>query len=613
VIIGIDLGTTNSVVAVLDGRDPRVLVNEEGQRVTPSVVALDADGAAVVGAVARRQALTNPKRTVASVKRFMGLRWAELTEDDRNVPFDLTEADGGRVGVSIDGRTWAPEEIAARILSKLKRAAEAALGEPVTGAVITVPAYFNDAQRQATRRAGEIAGLEVKRIINEPTAAALAYGLQNSAAKTIAVFDLGGGTFDISILDVADDVIEVRATAGDTRLGGDDVDRRIGDWLLDEFERATGVDARGDRMVLQRVRDAAERAKIELSTTVATEVHLPFLAAGPDGPAHLNATLTRARLEPMIADWVARAITCCERAVADARITVGEIDEVLLVGGSTRIPLVRERVAAYFQRPPNHTLNPDEAVALGAAVQAGVMSGATDAVLLLDVTPLTLGVETRGGLFTGLIERNTTIPTRATKTFSTASDQQRTVEVHVLQGERAMAAENRTLGRFELVDLPALPRAVPRIDVRFEIDADGIVSVSATERTTGREAGIRITDAGDVDEASIASMIASAEASASADEERRAAIERRNALDNAIVQLERRRRELSGSVEPSVLDAVDAAVTAAVASATDAALSDAAYVRANSALLEAATTLEDASMAANAAARAGTPPGTENA
>ena len=602
-IIGIDLGTTNSVVAILDGREPRVLVNEEGQRVTPSVVGIGADGAEVVGAVARRQAITNPKRTIASVKRFMGLRWDEMTARDKDVPFELVEADGGRVGVSIDGRIWAPEEVAARILTKLKRAAEAALGEAVTGAVITVPAYFNDAQRQATRRAGEIAGLDVKRIINEPTAAALAYGLQSGGEKTVAVFDLGGGTFDISILEVAGDVIEVRATAGDTRLGGDDADRRIGDWLLDEFERTSGIDARGDRMVMQRVRDAAERAKIELSTAMATEVHLPFLAAGADGPAHLNATLTRARLEQMIADWVGRAIACCERAIADARIDVAAIDEVLLVGGSTRIPLVRERVEAYFQRPANHTLNPDEAVALGAAVQAGVMSGATDAILLLDVTPLTLGVETRGGLFTPLIERNTTIPTRAVKTFSTASDNQRVVEVHVLQGERALAAENRTLGRFELVDLPALPRAVPRIDVRFEIDADGIVSVSATERTTGREAGIRIAEAGEVDEAAVASMIAAAEASASADAERRSAIERRNALDNAIVQLERRRRELAELVSPAVVEAVDAAIATAMAATTDAALSDAAYTQTNSALLEVATTLEDAALAARAAAR----------
>ncbi len=612
-IIGIDLGTTNSVVAVLDGREPRVLVNEEGQRVTPSVVAFDDAGNAVVGAVARRQAITNAARTVGSVKRFMGRRFDDVQRHLDTVSYDIVEADGGDVAILINGARVSPPEIAARVLMKLKRAAQNALGDDVSAAVITVPAYFDNAQRQATHQAGLIAGLDVKRIINEPTAAALAYGLgQGSEERTIAVFDLGGGTFDISILNLGGDVIEVRSTAGDTRLGGDDIDRRIVDFLLGEFREQTGIEAVEDRVVMQRLRDAAERAKIELSTAVQTEIHLPFLSADERGPQHLKSTLSRARLESMIADLVGRALACCERALEDAGLAPGDIDEVLLVGGSTRIPLVQERVRELFGCEPSRTINPDEAVALGAAVQGAILGGADLDVLLLDVTPLTLGIETRGGLATPLIPRNTTIPTRATQIVSTAVDDQRAVEVHVLQGEREFAAENRSLGRFELADIPPMPRAVPKIEVTIELDANGIVSVSATEKKTEKSARIRIADAGGLDEAEIERMVEEAEQAEVLDRERREEIERRNALESAVLQLERRSAtEREALTEPTAKAVEDAVGVGRVALAG--VLDEAAYTEASGKILEAATVVEDDALAARARRRASEAPSDEPA
>jgi len=560
-IIGIDLGTTNSVVAVMEGGEPVVIPTAEGSRLCPSVVAVNPKtGERMVGQVARRQAIVNPENTIFSIKRFMGRKFddPEVQRAIEHVPYQVKEAPNGDVRVVMGGKEYSPPEISAMILQKLKADAEAYLGEPVTQAVITVPAYFNDSQRQATKDAGKIAGLEVLRIINEPTASSLAYGLDKKTDERIAVYDLGGGTFDISILDVGDGVFEVKSTNGDTFLGGDDFDQRIIDWVADEFKKEHGIDLRTDKQALQRLKEAAERAKIELSTTLQTEINLPFITADASGPKHLTMTLTRAKLEQLTEDLVDRTLEPCRLALKDAKLTSDQIDEVVLVGGQTRSPAVQAAVKKLFRREPHKGVNPDEVVAIGAAIQAGVLSGEVKDVLLLDVTPLTLGIETLGGVATPLIERNTTIPTRKSQIFSTASDGQTSVEIKVVQGERPMAADNKLLGNFILDGIPPAPRGVPQIEVTFDIDADGILHVSAKDKATDREQKITITASSGLSDAEIERMIQEAERYREEDRRRKEEVEARNQADSVVYAAEKALRELGNKVPESVKSDVEA-------------------------------------------------------
>jgi molecular chaperone DnaK len=539
-IIGIDLGTTNSCVAVLEGGEPKVIANEEGARTTPSVVGFSKSGERLVGQVAKRQAITNPENTVFSIKRFMGRRYDEVNDEMKMVPFKVIQQ-GDHVGIMAQGKEYTPPEISAMILQKLKKSAEAYLGETVTEAVITVPAYFNDAQRQATKDAGKIAGLDVKRIVNEPTAAALAYGLDKKKDETIAVYDFGGGTFDISILEVGEGVIEVKSTNGDTHLGGDNLDQRIVDWLISQFKEENGLDltSKGNEMALQRLKDAAEKAKIELSTTVETEINLPFITADASGPKHLVRKLTRAKLEQLVQDLLLRSLEPCKKAIADAGVSLKDINEVVLVGGQTRMPKIQELVKELFGREPHRGVNPDEVVAIGAAVQAGVLAGEVKDLLLLDVTPLTLAIETLGGVATPMIQRNTTIPTKKTETFSTAGDSQTEVEVHVLQGERPLAAQNRTLGKFKLGGIMPAPRGVPQIEVTFDIDANGILNVTAKDNATGKDTRITITSSSGLSKDEVEKMAKEAEAHSTEDKEKREEIDARNSLDGMVYNIDK--------------------------------------------------------------------------
>lgn len=537
-IIGIDLGTTNSVVAVMEGGEPTVITTQEGGRLTPSVVGFTKNGERLVGQLAKRQAVSNPERTISSIKRHMGTKYT----------------------VTIDGKDYTPEQISAMILEKMKGDAERYLGEKVTEAVITVPAYFNDSQRQATKDAGRIAGLDVKRIINEPTAAALAYGIDKSDDKTVLVYDLGGGTFDVSILELGDGVFEVKSTTGDTHLGGDDFDHRIMDWMTDEFKKQNGIDLTGDKMAMQRIREAAEKAKIELSSMMTTNINLPFITAGANGPQHLDMDLTRAKFDSMTSELVDRTIQCVHTALSDAKMTVNDIDKILLVGGSSRIPAVQEAIKRVLGKEPAHGVNPDECVAVGAAIQAGVLAGDVKDVLLLDVTPLSLGIETMGGVFTRIIDRNTTIPTSKKQIFSTATDNQPSVDIHVLQGEREMAADNKTLGRFELSGIPAAPRGVPQIEVAFDIDANGIVNVSAKDLGTGKEQKITITSSGSLSKEEVDKMVKEAQANEAADKKRRESVDAKNQADTLIYQAEKTVKDMEGKGHDDKIKKVQEAI-----------------------------------------------------
>jgi molecular chaperone DnaK len=562
-VIGIDLGTTNSCVAVMDGKTPKVIENAEGMRTTPSIVAFTDDGERLVGQPAKRQAVTNPERTIFAVKRLIGRRYDDPTveKDKKLVPYKITRAGNGDAWVEVDGKTYSPSQISAFILQKMKETAEAHLGQKVDQAVITVPAYFNDAQRQATKDAGKIAGLEVLRIINEPTAAALAYGLDKAKSGTIAVYDLGGGTFDVSILEIGDGVFEVKSTNGDTFLGGEDFDMRLVSYLADEFQKEQGINLRNDKLALQRLKEAAEKAKIELSSTTQTEINLPFITADQTGPKHLTMKLTRAKFEALVDDLIQKTIEPCRKALKDAGLTAGEVGEVVLVGGMTRMPKVQEVVKQLFGKEPHKGVNPDEVVAIGAAIQAGVLQGDVKDVLLLDVTPLSLGIETLGGVFTRIIDRNTTIPTKKSQVFSTAEDNQNAVTIRVFQGEREMAADNKLLGQFDLMGIPPSPRGMPQIEVTFDIDANGIVNVSAKDKATGKEQQIRIQASGGLSEADIQKMVKDAEANAAEDKKRREAVDAKNHADALVHSTEKALAEHGSKIEESERRAIEDAVS----------------------------------------------------